>query len=444
MAHHLFPKFPKNHSFFFGTAVAGTAATLLAFTYRHQDRLEHNSKSRLKSNYFLRSISHCDGDPPMTLEAKLLAAKPALDNIFKQHFDKHHIPGLIYGITVHGKLVVHGSMGSVTASATSRDSGSPPCRQSSVFRIASMSKSFTALAIIQLRDRGFLSLSDPVSKYVPEVKHITPLHADSPELTVGHLLTMQGGFPQDDPWGDRLLDMSDHDFSQLLTSGLHLSNPTGVVYEYSNLGYAILGLVIKNITKMTYQDYITKNIFLPLGMENTVFECDKVAGSAHLVPGYRWEDQRWKAEPMLHDGAFGAMGGICTTLDDFVKYMAFHQEVWQSQFQSLEDPTTPCCRASVREMHFPWNVDGIFFEKKVATPLTGVGSEVGTKNEALAGVWSEAYGYGLKSCRDLKGVRWIRHAGGLPGERVLFFIYLFSYVEELLRNAAICYCIGRI
>lgn len=286
--------------------------------------------------------------------------------------------------------------------------------------------------------RGSLNLSDPVSKYVPEVKQIAPLGADSPPLTIGHLLTMQGGFPQDDPWGDRLLDMSDEDFSRLLTSGLILSNPTGTVYEYSNLGYAILGLVIKNISNMPYQDYITKNIFLPLGMENTVFDCDQVrdavtdsgSGStpcATVVPGYRYEEGRWKEEPMLRDGAFGAMGGILTTLDDFVKYMAFHQAVWQQPHSTCsnetpEHSTTICCPASVREMHFPWNVDGIFFEKPSAMrPLVEAGTEdsgtvKGKGGRELVSIWSEAYGYGLKSCRDLEGIRWIRHAGGLPGE----------------------------
>ena len=456
MAYRLF-QIPKTHSFLLCSGA--TVGSLFAY-HRHPDQLKHDSKKKL--NNFSSTTCFSDGITPscgadrdtLAIGAKLLAAKPALDDIFQQHFDAHHIPGLIYGVTLHGKLVMHGSMGSITASPTSRDSGSLPCRQSSVFRIASMSKSFTALAIIQLRDLGLLSLTDPVSKYVPEVKHIAPLDADSPPLTVGHLLTMQGGFPQDDPWGDRLLDMSDQDFSQLLTSGLCLSNPTGTVYEYSNLGYAILGLVIKNVTKMTYQDYITKHIFLPLGMESTFFECDHVTDSTHLVPGYRWEDQRWKEEPMLHDGAFGAMGGILTTLDDFVKYMAFHQEVWQPHPSGVSSPKAEPCRASVREMHFPWAVDGIFFEKKAATPLTGMAAramtadsktEEGTGKEVLAGVWSEAYGYGLKSCRDLKGIRWIRHAGGLPGESylsaeadVMFFILAFITCIDILSLGVVC------
>ena len=367
------------------------------------------------------------------MRAKLKAAQPALDQIFQHHLDQYHIPSLIYAVTLHGEVVFHGSLGnvSVSPSSPSTRSRNPPSFDSSKFRIASMTKSFTAMAIIQLRDKGLLQLSDPVSKYVPEVEHMVPLTADCPVLTVGHLLTMQGGLPQDDPWGDRLLDMSDHDFSKLLTSGLYFSNPIGTVYEYSNLGYSILGLVIKNITKMPYQDYITKHILHPLGMRNSYFECDKAG--IDLVQGYRWEDKQWKEEPMLHDGAFGAMGGIITTMEDFSKYMAFHQAAWpassekESRLLEGNSSTGPplLCRASLREMHFPWAGDSIFLEKSkleksssrsipVAAASTNTPS-AHAKTSLFAGVWSEAYGYGLKSCRDLSGARWIRHAGGLPG-----------------------------
>jgi CubicO group peptidase (beta-lactamase class C family) len=295
-----------------------------------------------------------------------------------------------------------------------------------------MSKSFTAMAILQLRDKGLLQLDDPVGKYVPEIKHIVPLTADCPPLTVRHLLTMQGGLPQDDPWGDRLLDMSDVAFTELLTSGLNPSTPTGTTYEYSNLGYAILGLLIKNITSMSYQQYITNHIFLPLGMKDTVFECDQ-AGE-NLVQGYRWEDGVWKEEEMLHDnGYFGAMGGIITTLDDFVRYMSLHQAAWPPCSEpegTLNASSSVLCRASLREMHYPSSFDGIFHGKNTTpsppslpasastceVPAPGPVSRSGSGPTPLAGVWAEAYGYGLKHCKDARGVRWIRHAGGLPGE----------------------------
>ena len=355
------------------------------------------------------------------VQMKLLAVKQDLDEIYHQHLLDHHIPGLIYGVTLHGKLVMHSGLGSVSVSPTARD-GKVPCKDKSLFRIASMTKSFTAMAIVQLRDKGLLKLTDPVSKYVPEVSQVVPLSSDAPTLTIGHLLTMQGGFPQDDPWGDRLLDMSEDDFSKLLRSGLYMSNVIGTEYEYSNLGYAILGRVITNVTKMSYQQYITQNILKPLGMNKTIFEYSE--GGRDVVQGYRWEESKWKEEPLLHDGTFGAMGGVITTLEDFAKYMKFHQSVWQPCESSKEESVL--CPASVREMHFPWNMGGVFIEKP---RLRHSQSDTGMKRNIVnageyAGVWAEAYGYGLKNCLDSKGVRWIRHAGGLPGTLATQFIAL--------------------
>src|SRR5204863_4720281 len=77
------------------------------------------------------------------------------------------------------------------------------------FRIASMTKSFTALSILKLRDEGKLSLDDPVARYVPALAGLPYPTKDSPTLTIRHLLTHSEGFPEDNPWGDRQLAQSD-------------------------------------------------------------------------------------------------------------------------------------------------------------------------------------------------------------------------------------------
>ena len=83
-----------------------------------------------------------------------------------------------------------------------------PVNADTVFRIASMTKSFTAMAILKLRDEGKLSLDDPVSKYVPSLIDLPYPTKDSPALTIRHLLTHSEGFPEDNPWGDRQLAQS--------------------------------------------------------------------------------------------------------------------------------------------------------------------------------------------------------------------------------------------
>ena len=127
----------------------------------------------------------------------------AIDSIFSAYADKVHSPGLVYGIVNNGKLIHKGSKGYTDIDKKTK------ADIHSAFRIASMSKSFTAMAILQLRDQGKLNLDDPVHKYIPEVKDQKLLTADAPAITIRNLLTHTGGFPEDNPWGDRQLAVSD-------------------------------------------------------------------------------------------------------------------------------------------------------------------------------------------------------------------------------------------
>ncbi len=135
----------------------------------------------------------------------------------------NNIPGCVYGIVYDGELVLSSSMGvrePYTDKAVAKDTR---------FRIASMSKSFTSMAVLHLRDCGLLSLDDPVQRHVPQLNLISNSAPTSsqygdksrvdPMLTIRHLLSMQGGLPQDDPWGDRLLAQSSEEFRMFLSGG---------------------------------------------------------------------------------------------------------------------------------------------------------------------------------------------------------------------------------
>ena len=119
---------------------------------------------------------------------------PELEQIFDEHLKSKSIPGIAYGIVVDDSLVIASAMGLSQVvneiSATINTS----------FRIASMTKSFTALAIMRLRDEGLLSLSDPVSKYIPAMGQLDYLTEDAPIIDIENLLTMTAGFPEDNPW----------------------------------------------------------------------------------------------------------------------------------------------------------------------------------------------------------------------------------------------------
>ncbi len=322
---------------------------------------------------------------------RLTALFPEIDDLYRRHATNEHIPGLVYGVLLDGQLVHVGTHG------IANRIDNIPVRRATRFRIASMSKSFTAMAILKLRDTGRLQLDDPVEKHLQQFRKVQPITADSPRITLRHLLQMDVGFPQDDPWGDRKLADTVAELEALVAGGLRFSNPPGTIWEYSNLGYGLLGHVITRVSGRPYQDYITREILRPLGMTNTVWEYDRVP-VADLAHGYRWEKDQWRPEPLLHDGTFGAMGGLITTLDDFARYVAFHLDAWPPR-DDLD--AGPVRRASRREMHQMHVFIGASLEtNSPVAPLIARGS---------------GYGYGLSTSLDTQNIFRVRHAGGLPG-----------------------------
>src|SRR5690606_32812547 len=124
------------------------------------------------------------------------------------------------------------------------------------------------------------------------------------------------------PWGDRQLAIGEERMTELLRQGIPFSNVPGVAYEYSNFGFAILGRVVSAASGTPYRTYLQREILTPLGLSSTTLEPGDVPGD-RLVRGYRREDETWVLEPPLADGAFGAMGGMLTSLEDLGRYVAY-------------------------------------------------------------------------------------------------------------------------
>jgi CubicO group peptidase (beta-lactamase class C family) len=315
---------------------------------------------------------------------------PIVEMIYRSYAEKNHFPGYAFGIMLDGQLVYSGSGGYADIDKKI------PATTKSMFRIASMSKSFTAMAILKLRDEGKLKLDDPVYLYIPEMK-AQKLTTDAPEITIRHLLTHSAGFPEDNPWGDRQLADTDADLIELIKKGISFSNDPGLVYEYSNLGFAMLGHIIKKVTGIPYSEYIAKNIWKPTGMAHAEWEYTKVP--AHeLAHGYRWIDNNWREENLLHDGIYGAMGGMITSIESFSKYVALHQSAWPARNDYERGPIK---RSSIREMQQPSRFASLNANYKYpggrACPTTA------------------AYGYGLRWTKDCEARETVGHSGGLPG-----------------------------
>src|SRR5438128_3083696 len=165
---------------------------------------------------------------PQERARKLAEALPEMEKLFDDQFKARKMPALVVGLVVDGQLRWSKAWGHQDVARKQ------PADLDSVFRIASLTKSFTAASVLQLRDAGKLSLDDPVEKHLPELAQIAYPTRDSPRITVRHLLSHGAGFPEDNPWGDLQLGLPEADFQKLLSRGLAFSHAPGTDFEYSN------------------------------------------------------------------------------------------------------------------------------------------------------------------------------------------------------------------
>jgi CubicO group peptidase (beta-lactamase class C family) len=271
-----------------------------------------------------------------------------------------------------------------------------------VFRVASLTKSFTATAVLQLRDSGKLSLDDAAEKYLPELRQLPYPTRDSPRITVRQLLSHSAGFPEDNPWGDLQLGMRVEEFQRLLARGLSFSHAPGTAYEYSNTGFALLGRLVERVSGERLQDYLSRRVLRPLGMSATVWKRQDVA-EAHLALGYGRRMAipgpdpvgTLREEPQLGDGAYAAMGGLYTSMRDLARYAAFQLEAWPPRDDADSGPLS---RASRREM-------------QQAARHVALVQVPGDKLRARA----TGYGYGLGAHESCDFDHIVSHTGGLPG-----------------------------
>ena len=337
----------------------------------------------MMTNFPIPSFSSSD-------RSKLRTAFPAVETVFRAaHLAQ--VPGIAYGVVVDGELALAGGFGiqNIVDKA--------PVTPDSVFRIASMTKSFTAMSLMKLRDAGKLYLDAPAAEYVPELAKLRYPTRDSAPITVRNLLTMSAGLPQDDPWADRQLALTEAQLSTLMEMGLTFSNPPGFKYEYSNFGFAILGRIVTNVSGVLYQTYVKDNILKPLGMTSSTFDINDVDPKRYAM-GYRREGDQWIEETPLADGSFASIGGLFTTISDFARYMA----CLLAAFPPRDDAETgPIRRSSLREMQQAWRTRLVTSTR--STP------------DAPAWVQSDSYAFGLTSGLDSLLGYTVSHGGGLPG-----------------------------
>lgn len=320
------------------------------------------------------------------------AALQVADEVADRYLAGRRIPGVAYGVVLGGELIHVRGIGTLRVGEDALPDAD------SVFRIASMTKSFTAAAVLLLRDGGSLALDDPVGRHVPELADLRGPTTDAPPITIRHLLTMSAGFPTDDPWGDRQQGLDLDRFAELLRAGPAFAWTPGLRFGYSNLGYGILGRVVSNVAGAEYGDIVQERLLGPLGMTATTYELAPVAPE-RLAQGYLWRDDTYLPEPFDPYGALASMGGVYTSLRDLARWVGGFTDA----FPPRDDPegSHPLRRSSRREMQQ---------SQRVIPPAIAAGPP-----DAGIALESSGYGYGLFVYDDLRFGRIVGHSGGYPG-----------------------------
>jgi serine-type D-Ala-D-Ala carboxypeptidase/endopeptidase len=329
------------------------------------------------------------------------------DEIVRRFHERGGQPAIAYGIVRDGELVHAAGFGQRSLGGPVSNRAAPDER--TVFRIASMSKSFTASAILLLRDAGALALDDPAATYVPELAGWVNGAADAGPLTIRHLLTMTAGFPTDDPWGDRQQGLPLDEFDALLSRGVSFNWAPGTRFEYSNLGYAILGRIVTAASGVPYDEFIRTRLLAPLGMSRTGFAAEEFT-PADLATGYRRGPDGWQELPFDPYGAFAPMGGVFSCVADLATWSAGFAAAFPPDGTALAGGTGsraphplaahPLSPRSRRQMQLPQAVTGWRAPDRIPGGPPAAPSY---------------YGFGLFVDEDPAFGRVVSHSGGYPG-----------------------------
>lgn len=284
----------------------------------------------------------------------------------------HHCPSVSWGVVADGELVVH--------------SGTPD----TVYRIASMTKSFTAAAVLALCDEGVLNIDDPAVRHAPELGAVAG-PSGSPPITVRHLLSMTSGLATDDAWADRHLDISPAEIDRVYSSGSAFAHLVGTTYEYSNLGFAMLGRVVERASGVRVQEHVAERFLKPLGLEHTTWVKPTEEDWARPHRVRHGTTVEALPEP-LGDGELAPMGGLWSTVSDLARWVAWLDEATTTPAATNWVGLAPSSRREMQRVH----------------TFIGVTSVAGRTCPA-------GYGFGLNLRADPELGTIVAHAGGLPG-----------------------------
>ncbi len=293
---------------------------------------------------------------------------------------EHRLPGAAVG-------VVHGDELSWSAGVgfANVETGRAP-RESTLYRVASITKTFTGTAIMQLRDEGRLHLDDAAVTYLPELRKASSRFGPIETVTIRRMLSHESGMMSEPPGTDWALPAYEGDPAVNLARPESLGTliPPNDQAKYSNLSYQLLGEIVSRVSGTPYTEYLQANILSPLGLRSTSFEPLTRGQAQRRAVGYASRGFSDRLAPAIPLASLHAEGGLWSCVSDLARWISFN----------------------LRE-------DG--GERKGAQVLAGSSlAEMHRARYLAADDWSEAFGISWYTERH-DGVSWVQHSGGLPG-----------------------------
>ncbi len=312
----------------------------------------------------------------------------ALDEVFRREVSETGVVGAALMVVRGSKILLSSYVGLADRERNI------PASPDTIWHWASITKTFTGVTIMQLRDRGRLSLDDPIVKYVPELAAVHDPFGSVSEIKLRHLMTHSAGFRSATfPWGgDKDWHPAEPTRWEQVAAMLPYTEilfPPGSKYSYSNPGVVFLGRTIEGLMGEDYEITVEKNIFKPLGMTRAYFDHAPYHLAKDVARGYEIEDGKPRPTRANFDsGITVSNGGLNAPIGDLAKWIAF---------LAGDGPYPVLARASLEEM---W------------TPVLPTGR---------AGPGTESVGLSF-FVEDRDGVRYVGHEGGQNGFISHFFL----------------------
>ncbi len=263
------------------------------------------------------SVSAQPSPPP-----ELADAWAAVAAEHRTRVEEAGIVGSALALVVDGRIVARQAVGMADLAA------GRPVDDATLFHWASITKTFTAVAVMQLRDRGLVSLDDPIVDYVPELAGAHNPFGSMRDVTVGHVLSHAAGFRSSTwPWdgGEAWQPWEPTAWSQLVAMMPYtaVEFAPGSRFQYSNPGIIFLGRLIEGLTGDPFEAYVEKNLFRPLGMPTAYFDATPWHLADHRSENYRVEGGSPVANGDFDTGITVSNGGLNAAVDDLARWVAF-------------------------------------------------------------------------------------------------------------------------